>query len=196
MTVDVEELRKALAPITNIEKTERVEVDVLKVAKALVDETTTLASAEDPMAGLDALCERVEKIGDLLDKAEEDDKGAIFVQAVPEGVAKEFAKDKACAPGKKPKKAEDAPADTKKDDETEAGEGDAQATETQKDEDGLSDDIAWERDLAPAKPPTTLKERLTKAERPVPARRGAPDRMRKWEEARDRAMGRGDRCMK
>jgi len=208
MPITADELKKALAPITEIEKTERVDLDPLKVAKALVAETTSFVSADDPMSKLDAICDRVDGIDTLLEKAEEDD-GGIFVSVLPTNeIAKEFSivkTDPKPAPAAPPpvtekgKEGTGGVAEAGATSEGDKAQGGAKAapeggkTETEKG-DGLSDDVEWANDLAPAKPPTTRSERLTKDERPVPARRGASATMAKYEKARDRAMGRSERC--
>ena len=76
--------------------------------------------------------------------------------------------------------------------ESDGEDGEGEETDTEK---SLSDDIEWERDLAPAKPPIRRAERLTKGEVPVPARKGARQHVAdKYTRARDRAMGRGKRA--
>lgn len=57
-------------------------------------------------------------------------------------------------------------------------------------DDDLSDDIQWEKDLAPEVPPTSYAARLTKSERPVPARKGALKIASKQAEAREKALER------
>ena len=186
MTITSEALKHALSPITSIAKRDTVSVDMAKVATALIEETHAFVSAENPLAGLDDLCKRVEGIEGLLGQANMDQAGNVFA-TVPQGdaIAKEFslpaspvvAATAVASPAVATAKVE--------------GEETGEETVTEKGEEtDLSDDIAWERDLGFAKPPLTRQERFTKGERPVPARPGAQATINKFEEARSRARDR------
>jgi len=194
MTITADELKKAFAPITTIEKSEPAEVDLEKVATTLITEAKDFVSSEDPMANLDGICKRVDEFENMLDDATESEDGTVLVKGSNK-LAKDFAPDQV-------DKAETVVEDkTETDDSGETGEttsDDAGKTETDKTDDsgettetekGAEDE--WTQDMAPKDIGVKRHARLTKSEQPVPARRGAHGKMEKLQRARERARNGG-----
>ena len=188
MTITAEDL-KAFAPFASVEKQQAVSVDMSKVASTLVSEAALMVTGEgDPAERVATLTSRVDLISSMLEKAIEDKDGKVTVTG-DEAIAKiaaEFAAEtvKVVDPTATPAKPDDvapAPDPVKPDDVAKSGE-----------------EIEWPRDLSPKTPPTLRSERMTKGQRPVPARKGAGASVeQKYNDKRERAMGRtsGDRVM-
>lgn len=201
MPITAEQLA-ALSPFTKVQKkTEgKTVVDLLKVAEALVAATATLVNGEgEPTEKVDAYGERIDEIEAVLEKAVEDEDGNVYLEDATDEVAKaveEFSPDEGS------------------DDDEGAGGGSvtkvsksAGAAEDVVLSKGLSDDEIeaeledgeWPTDMSPKDAPIMRNARLTKGERPVPARPGARGRVKKrYADARDEAFGRGGdsgRCM-
>jgi len=214
MTITSDTIKKAFAPITQVKTTEPVGVDLEKVTKAFSDEIATFADSEDPMAGIDALEATVVKFEQMLDAATTGEDGSVVVTGKSTEFAKGFAPD---APEPKAevtaepnpgltiqaKSDEEKAADQKKADEEKAKAEKAKAEETAKEADAeetakaddaedLSDDITWEKDLAPSQTPTMRSERMTKGERIIPARKGGRSATKKAADAREKALARRD----
>ncbi len=207
MTITAEELKKAFAPITSIEKNEPVELDLHKVATALITETNEFVSSDDPMANLDSICKRVDEIDTLLSKASSEEDGTVMVSSADE-IAKDFApedtekakkKVNPFAPGgdlagdkndeeMKGKKKSGDKEKAKKSEESGEDTDSGTKTETEK----ADDEVTWEDDLSPKEMPLSRKARMTKSERPIPARRGGRAALTKYERARERALNGGE----
>jgi len=190
MTITAEDLAK-LSPLAKKVKrtTKKTAVDLLKVADVVIKASDALVSGEGDVAEkIEAFNECIDGIGDLLEKAFEGEDGTVYVDGSDEDVAKALGGFSSENPG---------------DEGDEGG-----ATTVNKSLEGLSDedladeleDGGWPEDLSPKTSATIMKNaRLTKGERPVPARPGARGRVQKrYASARDTAFGRdaSDRCMK
>jgi len=170
-------------------------VDLLKVATKLSTDASAVFGDADPMSKLDELGKSVDAIDALLSKAVEDKDGNVFISgkvdeqfAVDKAIPPQFLKPK---PGEKKPKGKDGDKGKGDDAGTAKGDDGGENTDTAKGED-LSDDVSWEHDLAPKNGPVSRSARMTKGERPIPARRNARVRTEKHERARDRAFGRGE----
>lgn len=204
MTITAEDLAK-LTPFTKATTAERPEIDLLKMASAVLDATTALVEGEGvPTEKAEVFGDRVDEIDALLAKAVEGDDGKVYLEGSAEDV----------------EKAAEFSVDAESDDTGSGGDQGADgdgATDVNKNvvlAKGLSDDQiedeledgGWDPDLSPKNSPVNRNARFTKGERPVPARPGARARVKKrYGDARDEAFGRGggddgddggdDRCM-
>lgn len=195
MAIDAKILKGAFAPFAQVKKRGTVEVDLGKVAAAVLDATSSIAKADDPEAALALLEKGVADIDTFLGTCEATDDGVV----APGGeVAESFAKGKSWdgpppwlkKPGKKPEgEEEDEEKGKKKKAASSTAKGEGEGAEEVAKAEG---DDEWPVDLSPRKGPVMRSERLTKGERPIPARSGSHRTNDKYQRARDRAMGRGD----
>lgn len=184
MTITAELLKTAAASFTEINKNDDEPkakvIDLAKVTDAVIKATAALQEAtDDPDAAVEALTKRLEDLTALLEKAVEAEDGTVTVTPDTEEVTK-------LAEEFEVEEADDGSAD--------GGEGDiggGVSTTTVKGDGEEEDDSDWPLDMAPEKPPLLKSARLTKGERPIPARPGARARVKKrYGEARDQAFGR------
>lgn len=157
------ELKKGIAPLkkakTETKKQVRVEIDLEKAAIALRDEPVDGIEKADENADADELAKsltgRISQIQTLLEKAEEDEDGNVFVVVdEDDALAKEFAFDK--KPKKSEKEEDEEKSKTKKDEE---GDEDGDPADLNK-----ADDDAWPTDFNGK---AERRRRLTKGERVV-----------------------------
>ena len=195
-----EDLKLAFAPIAKLKllKSERVEIDLTKVADAIIADVSALHEAGSGHVDLLAALEKkIDSISDVLEKAEEVGDKVMVSPEAGGGLADAFkASDLTISKVDASKDLDDDSEEIEKsylDDEDEDEGSVKKSSKVEKaegDEEDEEGEADWPNDMSPAISPILKSERMTSGEVPIMARVGGGKAARDHLEKREKALSR------